>query len=381
MASDIVIIGSGFAARQLVKNIRHRDKSVPVRLIAADSCDEYNKPELSHVFSLGQRADDLTRQSAAAWAESHNVALHPHTRVESIDTAAHIVHTTAGDFGYAKLVLATGADAILPAIPGSELLYTLNSQQEYSRCEAELANAKRVLLIGGGLIGTEIAMDFNRAGKNVTVTDRSAGLLASLLPPEISARLQRRLMDNGVSFMFRTEITEVVRHHDSLIAMFSDGHRQSFDAVVCAIGLRPAVALARDAGIEVRRGVVVNDALATSAEDVYALGDCAEIQGKLMPYLQPATLAAMTLAKNLTGDAAKLTLPTMLIKVKTPDMPLHLAGDPANPALIWNMAFSPAGVIAKGCDETGDLRAFVVSEDHMKMAFPMLKEIRVPATR
>lgn len=66
MASDIVIIGSGFAARQLVKNIRHRDKSVPVRLIAADSCDEYNKPELSHVFSLGQRADDLTRQSAAA---------------------------------------------------------------------------------------------------------------------------------------------------------------------------------------------------------------------------------------------------------------------------------------------------------------------------
>jgi len=381
MASEIVIIGSGFAARQLVKNIRHQDKSVPVRLIAADSCDEYNKPELSHVFSLGQRADDLTRQTAAAWAENNNVVLHPHTRVENIDTSARIVRTTAGDFGYAKLVLATGAEAILPPVPGSELLYTLNSQQEYKRCEAELANAKRVLLIGGGLIGTEIAMDFNRAGKDVTVTDRSAGLLASLLPPEISARLQRRLMDNGVNFMFKKEITEISRHHDSLIATFSDGLRQSFDAVVCAIGLCPAVALAREAGIEVRRGIVVSDTLATSAEDVYALGDCAEIQGKLMPYLQPATLAAMTLAKNLTGDAAKLTLPTMLVKVKTPDMPLYLAGDPANPALTWNMMFSPAGVIAKGCDDQGELHAFVVSEDHMKMAFPMLKDIRLPAAR
>lgn len=145
MASDIVIIGSGFAARQLVKNIRYRDKSVSVRLIAADNCDEYNKPELSHVFSLGQRADDLTRQAAATWAESYNVALHPHTRVESIDTSARIVRTTAGEFGYAKLVLATGADAILPPVPGNNLLYTLNSQQEYRRCEAELANAKRGL--------------------------------------------------------------------------------------------------------------------------------------------------------------------------------------------------------------------------------------------
>lgn len=181
--------------------------------------------------------------------------------------------------------------------------------------------------------------------------------------------------------MFKTEITEVVRHHDSLIVTFSNGHRQSFDAVVCAIGLRPAMALARDAGIKVRRGIVVNDALATSAEDVYALGDCAEIQGKLMPYLQPATLAAMTLAKNLTGGAAELTLPTMLVKVKTPAMPLHLAGDPANQTLIWNMEFSPAGVIAKGCDDTGELRAFVVSEDHMKMAFSLLKDIRLPATR
>ena len=377
MSADIVIIGSGFAARQLVKFIRQQDKNVPVRIIAADSCDEYNKPELSHVFSMGYRADALTRQTAAAWAESQNIMLHPFTRVSAIDRAAHVVQTSAGDFPYGKLVLATGARAIVPAVKGSDLIYTLNSQQEYRQCEADLINAERVLMIGGGLIGTELAMDFNRAGKQVTVIDRSATLLSALLPPEISGRLQHRLVRSGVQFLFQTEIVELARDGDALAVSFSNGEKGRFDAVVCAIGLRPDLALAQKAGIEVRRGIVVDDALATSAPDIYALGDCAEIQGRLMPYLQPAMLAAMTLGKNLTGCAATLTLPAMLIKVKTPDMPLHLAGDPASPSYEWQMTFSPTGIIAKGYDQSGLFRAFVVSEDHMKMAFSMLKEIKL----
>lgn len=79
MPADMVITGSGFAARQRVKCIRQRDKTVPLRLIAADSCNEYHKPELSHVLSTGQGADALTRQTAVAWAESQNIMLHPFT--------------------------------------------------------------------------------------------------------------------------------------------------------------------------------------------------------------------------------------------------------------------------------------------------------------
>ncbi|WLS80782.1 NADH:flavorubredoxin reductase NorW [Erwinia pyri] len=380
MSAEIVVIGSGFAARQLIKNLRYQDKNVPVRLIAADSCDEYNKPELSHVFSMGCHADSLTRQTAAEWAESQGIMLHPFTRVTAIDTAAHVVTTSAGDFSYGKLVLATGAQALVPAVKGSDFICTLNSQQEYRSYQAKLAEAERVLMIGGGLIGTELAMDFSRAGKSVTVVDRSSSLLSALLPPEIAARLQNRLMHSGVEFIFRSELTELSRYQDALQASFSNGLKRTFDAVVCAIGLRPDLTLARGAGIEVRHGVVVDETLATSAPDVYALGDCAEIAGKLLPYLQPATLAAMTLARNLTGNPAKLTLPAMLIKVKTPDMPLHLAGDPANASYRWEMALSPAGIIARGFDENDLLRAFVVSEDHMKLAFSMLKEIKLTGT-
>ena len=378
MSADIVIIGSGFAARQLIKNIRYQDKDIPIRVIAADSCDEYHKPEISHVFSMEQRAEALTRQTAAAWAESQNIMLNPFTTVSAIDTKAHVVSTSAGVYPYGSLVLATGAGAIVPAIEGSELIYTLNSQQEYRQCEDALAGAERILMVGGGLIGTELAMDFNRAGKKVTVMDRSNCLLSALLPPEISARLQHHLIDRGAELLFRHELTGLSRYHDSLLATFSNGQKKIFDAVVCAIGLRPHLALAQSAGIEVRSGIVVDDRLATSVADIYALGDCAEIQGKLRPYLQPATLAAMTLAKNLTGHSARLALPAMLIKVKTPDMPLHLAGNPADPSYQWEMTFSPTGIIAKGRDKEGALRAFVVSEEHMKLAFSMLKEISQP---
>ncbi|ELY6225740.1 NADH:flavorubredoxin reductase NorW [Cronobacter muytjensii] len=379
MTQELIVIGSGFAARQLVRHLRQQDSARPVRVIAADSGDDYNKPDLSHVFTNGQRADDLTRQSAGEWAEQSHILLHPFTQATAIDTAARTVTTTAGTFSWRQLVLATGAQAIVPPVEGSELMFTLNSQQEYRRCEAALRDAKRVLLLGGGLIGTELAMDLNRAGKQVTLVDTGTSLLSSVLVPEISARLQTVLAQNGVTLRLCTGLSSLARHHDSLVATLSDGHQQSVDAVVCAIGLRPDLTLAKSAGLVTRRGIVVDDRLATSHPDIYALGDCAEIRGRLLPFLQPAQLCAMTLARNLCGAAQNLTLPAMLVKVKTPLMPLHLAGDTANRELDWEMRITADGVVARGLDGQGTLRAFVVSEERMKQAFGLLKELNASA--
>ncbi|ELY4854730.1 NADH:flavorubredoxin reductase NorW [Cronobacter turicensis] len=375
MREELIIVGAGFAARQLVRQLRQQDRTRPIRLITADSGDDYNKPDLSHVFTNGQRADDLTRQRAGEWAEQNDIALHPLTQVTAIDTAARTVETSAGTFSWQQLVLATGAQAIVPPVNGCELMFTLNSQQEYRRCEAALRDARRVLVLGGGLIGTELAMDLNRAGKQVTLVDTSTSLLSSILIPEISARLQTVLMQHGVTLRLSTGLSSLARHHDSLVATLTDGHQQSVDAVVCAIGLRPDLTLAQRAGLVTGRGIVVDDRLATSHPDIYALGDCAEIRGQLLPFLQPAQLCAMTLARNLTGAAQNLTLPAMLVKVKTPLMPLHLAGDTGNRELIWEVCISPGGIIARGMDGQGVLRGFVVSEDQMKQAFGLLKTL------
>ncbi len=159
--------------------------------------DEYNKPDLSHVISQSQRADDLTRQLAGEFAEQFNLRLFPHTWVADIDADAHVVKSQDKQWQYDKLVLATGAAAFVPLIAGRELMLTLNSQQEYRACETQLRDAQRVLIVGGGLIGSELAMDFCRAGKTVTLMDNAASLLASLMPPEVSSRLQHRLTDMG----------------------------------------------------------------------------------------------------------------------------------------------------------------------------------------
>ncbi len=122
------------------------------------------------------------------------------------------------------------------------------------------------------------------------------------------------------------------------------------DAVVAAAGLRPETSLARHAGLQINRGVEVNNQLQTSDPAIYALGDCAEINGTVLPFLQPILLSAMCLSKNLLAQAGELKLPPMLVKVKTPDLPLHLAGDTRRDDLTWNIVAAKEGLVAKGLD-------------------------------
>lgn len=375
MNAGIVIIGSGFAARQLVKNIRKQDGNVPIRMIAADSMDEYNKPDLSHVISLNQRADEMTRQRAGEFAEQFNLTLHANTRVSDIDTSRRLVKCADQQWSYDKLVLATGSSAVLPPVPGRELMLTLNSQQEYLTCETALRDARRVMILGGGLIGSELAMDFCRAGKQVMVVDNAASLLASLMPAEVSSRLQQRLNQMGVELLFNQRLESLTRTAQGISAALNNGRTLDVDAVVAAIGLRPNIDLARNAGLEVNRGIKVNRQLQTSDANIYALGDCAEIDGKVLPFLQPIQFSAMTLAKNLLGAADGLSLPAMLVKVKTPELPLHLAGETQRADLHWQITAEPQGLIARGYDDAQQLKAFIVSEAHMKLAFGLLREL------
>ena len=375
MNHGIVIIGSGFAARQLVKNIRKLDVNVPVALIAADSIDEYNKPDLSHVISQSQRADDLTRQTAGEFAEQFNLRLFPYTWVTDIDAAAHVVKAGERSWPYDKLVLATGASAFVPPVEGRELMLTLNSQREYRACETALRDAQRVMIVGSGLIGTELAMDFCRAGKAVTLIDQAASILPTLMPPEVSSRLQHRLTDMGVQLLLKSQLQRLEKTAGGIRVQLDRSRSVEVDAVVAATGLRAETALAQRAGAATHRGVKVDSYLQTTQPDIYALGDCAEINDSVLPFLQPIQLSAMYLAKNLLGARVPLKLPAMLVKVKTPELPLQLAGESGRRDLRWQMETSAAGMVAQGFNEEGQLCAFAISEDRMKEAFTLLKQL------
>ena len=218
-------------------------------------------------------------------------------------------------------------------------------------------------------------MDFCRAGKAVTLIDNAASILASLMPTEVSSRLQHRLTEMGVHLLLKSQLQGLEKTDSGILATLDRQRCIEVDAVIAATGLRPETALARRAGLTINRGVCVDSYLQTSNADIYALGDCAEINGQVLPFLQPIQLSAMVLAKNLLGNNTPLKLPAMLVKIKTPELPLHLAGETQRQDLRWQINTERQGMVARGVDDADQLRAFVVSEDRMKEAFGLLKTL------
>ncbi|CAJ0995231.1 Nitric oxide reductase FlRd-NAD(+) reductase [Sodalis praecaptivus] len=230
-------------------------------------------------------------------------------------------------------------------------------------------------MLGGGLIGTELAMDLHRAGKRVLLVERADSLLASLMPAELSSRLQQKCRKMGIQLSLNNALAAVNKTAEGLSVRLENGLEVQADAVVAAVGLRPNVVLAAEAGLETRLGICVNSQLQTSDANIFALGDSAEIEGRMLPFLQPIQLSAMTLAKNLLGKEERLRLPALLVKVKTPECPLFLAGAPLLPGLEWDIKLNACGMLARGHDAQQRLRAFVISEDYTAQAIALLRAI------
>jgi len=383
MNNPIIIIGSGFAAYQLIKTIRRTDKEIKISVFTSDDGHDYNKPDLSHVFSKQQQASELVTIAANKFADDFQVDLHSNVYVQAIDISKQQISVAGVNYFYSKLVIATGAKAFVPAIEGdaTKELFTLNSLKEFASCQKMLTNAKRVLVIGGGLIGTEVAMDLNRSGKQVTVVDPNQQVMANMLPDFIATPLQQEMVNSGVQFKLDNSVHDLSYKQDNgnrgIVATFQSGEQLTIDAVISVAGLKANTQLAQQAGLNINRGIVVDEQLKTSANNIYALGDCAEFNGQLRAYLQPIVLAANTLAKVLLGEIANLTLPTMLVKVKTPDFPIQLAGETGAQVDTWKVQFDQMGCISKAYNKELQLIGFVVTQDHMKAAFPLIREVKV----
>src|SRR5574344_2408153 len=208
MSNEIVVIGSGFAAQQLIKCLRRLDVEQPIRLITADAGDEYNKPDLSHVVSRQNSARSIIRQPGADFAEQQRITLHSECPVLSIDRQRQVVVTSAGEFAYGQLVLATGATAMRPDFPGAEFLVSLNSLQEYAGIEERLRQASRIMILGAGLIGCELAMDMASDNRQVTLVDLADTPLSALLPDFLSQPLHLALRQQGVALLLGQAIAE-----------------------------------------------------------------------------------------------------------------------------------------------------------------------------
>ena len=381
MSQSLIIVGAGLAGWTTAREFRKLDTTMPVFLVTADSGDFYAKPSLSNAFAQGRLPAQLVSTPAAKMAETLNVTLLAHTRVEAIDTAAQTLSVrNAGGLqtlAFSSLVLATGAQAIRVPVQGdaADAVMSINSLDDFAAFHARLqAGAqtpgrpqRQVLIMGAGLIGCEFANDLAQAGMRVRVVDPGPRPLAALLPPEASAALQSALEALGVQFDFECTVRAVDQAAGQLQVTLATGESVPADAVLSAVGLRADTALAQAAGLLVDRAIVVNTFLQTSAAHIYALGDCAQyasapsllsMHGSTLPYVMPIMSAARALAATLAGTPTALAFALMPVSVKTPALPLVVAA--AQTGLAGHWAAAGEG-IWHWLDDAGQPRGFVLA--------------------
>lgn len=347
MPSSLTIIGSGLAAYNLARNWRARNPDAALTLVAADSGDFYSKPMLSNGLAQNKSADSLRIKRREQMANELKADILPLTRVLAIDRAAHTLQTSSGDLAWEQLVLALGADPFTPPFPGSDLpgVVRVNDIDDYTHFRNRVQHVTKVVLLGGGLIGCEFANDLASIGIEVHIVDLAGWPLNRLLPEDAGRYLQNALHELGVQCHWQTSVASVSEDSGGLNVTLANGEILHADLVLSAVGLRPRIQLASECGLAVNRGIVVDQLLRTSDPDIYALGDCAEVRGLVLPYIQPIMLAARALAATLSGEATPLRYPAMPVIVKTPACPL-VVSPPLQMDGGWEVEATAAGVRA-----------------------------------
>jgi rubredoxin-NAD+ reductase len=376
--NPIVVIGSGLAGFNTVKEFRKLDKETPLVMLTADDGRSYSKPMLSTGFTKEKSADELALASPEQVAEQFNVTVRTHVHVAGIDTEKRRVLLPDDHLDYSKLVLALGADTWTPPLEGDAVgeVFSVNDLIDYGRFREVLAGKKTVTILGGGLIGCEFANDLSNGGFRVNLVEPLGRCLPMLLPEPASAAVARGLEALGVAFHFGPLAKAVHRGADgTLVTELSDGSQLESDAVLSAIGLRPRTALAKEAGLRTNRGILTDQTLRTSAEHIYALGDCAEVQGHVLPYVLPLMASARALAKTLAGDPTPVSYGVMPVTIKTPACPVVVCPVPGDVDGEWHTEETGNDVKALFRDRDGNLRGYALTGEAVKEKMALNKAL------
>ncbi|PHZ84594.1 FAD-dependent oxidoreductase [Paremcibacter congregatus] len=360
--APVVIIGAGMAAYNLAKEFRKHDSKTPVKIISRDEAQPYYKPNLSCMLTEKKCPDDLVM------AQDPGAEVIPLSVVTGITPATKTIHLGKEEMIYGKLVLATGAGLIPAPVTGDarDLILGINDLLDYRNFRTALAGASRVAIIGAGLIGCEFANDMLNAGLDVDIIDPAGHCMSSLLPEEAGEALATALGDLGGRFYLNRTVTDVRKQGSGFLLTLSDGTLLESDLVISAVGLKPRIELAEAAGLKTGRGIIVDDYLATSDPHIYALGDCAELNGQVRMYVEPLVASAKALARTLAGTPTAVALGPLPVVVKTPACPVVVT--PLSPTVngTWHVETDGYNVRALFKSPAGQLHAFALTGDHSK---------------
>ncbi|MBV8803307.1 MAG: FAD-dependent oxidoreductase [Gammaproteobacteria bacterium] len=373
----IIIIGTGLAGYQVAREFRKIDPTSPLTLITADDGRYYPKPQLSTVFTSGKSPDMLVTATADTMASQLHATIFTHSPVTAIDPVNKNVFINNESLHYRKLVLACGADVISPQLQGDGIqdVLSINHLYHYTMFHELIQNKKNIAILGAGLIGCEFANDLSNAKYKVHIIAPAPAPLDLLIPEKIGKLLQQALEENGVQFHLPCTVTYVNKIENGYNLELSNGNELEVDFVLSAIGLRPHILLATTANISTNRGILVNRYLETSVPDIYALGDCAEVEGHILPYITPILNCARSLAKTLADERTPVEYPAMPVVVKTPAHPIAVCPPPKNMEGAWQIETDNKNTRALFYNTTKQLFGFVLTNDAVKDRVNLAKQV------
>jgi len=311
MKKNIVIVGAGHAAGQIMVTLRQRKYDGKITLIGEEEHYPYQRPPLSKKFLAGELSVERLYVKPPSFYDDPDVELHFGTTVARIDLAGKsVIDADNNAYRYENLIIATGARVRKLDVPGSELsgVHYLRNIQDVVAIHEYMCEGKRLVIIGAGYIGLEVAAVASGKGVHVTVIEMAERVMSRVVSEQVSEFYQSEHRQHGVNLMLSTGLTGFSGNAAQEQVDLTDGTSVAADCILICIGVIPNVELAADAGLDVDNGIRVDDRCRTSDDSVYAVGDCTNHPNELLGQrlrlesVHNALEQAKTVARNICGD-------------------------------------------------------------------------------
>ena len=363
MSEPLVIIGNGMAAARFVDEMAKRALGrYAIAVIGDEPRLAYNRVLLSSVLA-GEATSEEIELKPSAWWRDRGVTLTYGCAANSIDLNDHTIYLANGiAVPFSKVVIATGSSAIRLNVPGADLpgVHTFRDSRDVDVLLKLARDKRRVVVVGGGLLGLEAAYGLAKAGSKVTLLHLMDRLMERQLDAPAGALLKRLVEGKGIEVILGANTRQILGLDDVQAVELVDGRVIAADAVVFAAGIRPNVTLAKDAGVPVNRGIVVDDQLRTGHPDVFALGECAEHRGTCYGLVEPAYEQARVLADHLAGRGALYSGSIVSTNLKVSGVSVFSAGD--------FLGESGADTLVFNDERRGTYKKLVVADGRLKGA-------------
>ncbi len=364
-ALPIVIVGSGMGAYFLLQAIHAQNPEQAVVILTQTDGRFYPKPVLSSGHYHAKKPQDMITASAEAMMRDYGARIICFARVERVDNASRcVVYEHQGkqvSLAYRSLVLALGSSAKPLPIQGAEHVFQVNDIEAYELFYEKLAGKQRVAIIGSGLIGVEFAHDLAYAGYEVVMLSQSAEALSNLVPESVGSRVRSHLESMGVRWFEVDTVHGCCQEGDGYRLQVDELSDVTVDVVLAAVGLVPNTSV-EVPGASCGKGGYDTDVYAqTGCQDVYAIGDCATIDGLHLTYVAPIKQQTQALAKTLLGERTAVHYPAMPVVIKTPTLPLTLVPVRGQYQGSWqDITVEQGRIVSAFYDTDNVLRAFVL---------------------